>query len=241
MGLQQETKVTTRQWGVGVSGNDKLYFAFGSNMDTDQMAFRRLEVEMARGAILEGFRLAFDFPARGRWLGGAADVVEEEGSAVEGVLYSLANDVSIMDSWEEGYRRVAVDVSIPSTGGRSTAQTYVVIDKGPHMTPSEVYVDQMLKGAREFGLSARYIGELEGHRKAGRRELGDHVVAVRAMVRAAKPMTIEELAVTIDRSVDRVATVITDLGRWGWVQTNNEPPVFRVVEGKERKAPWVLK
>ena len=222
-------------------GTGNLYFAYGSNMDPDQMAFRHLEVQEALGAVLEGYRLAFDFPARSRWLGGAADVVPVEGARVEGVLYTLANEVSIMDPWEGGYRRVAVEVTVPATSPSVTAWTYVVIGKGPHMTPSEVYVDQMLIGARRFGLSDAYIEELEGHRDAGRRELGDHVAAVRALASSGRPLSLEELATAIGRSIDGVEAVLSDLHGWGWVMANNEPPVFRVATGKEERSPWVLR
>ena len=221
-----------------MTGN--LYFAYGSNMDTDQMAFRELEVDDAWGAVLEGHRLVFNFPARSRWLGGAANVVREEGSRVEGVLYALVNDISIMDDWESGYQRVAVDVFVPTRDEKITAWTYVVIEKGSHMAPSEVYVEQMLKGAKEFDLSRTFIDELDGHRRTGYRELGDHVLTVRALATAIKPLALEELAEAVDRPVDRVEIVLSDLGRWGWVQANNEPPVFRIVEGKEQRSPWVL-
>jgi hypothetical protein len=222
-----------------MTGN--LYFAYGSNMDVDQMAHRQLVVVASRGAVLEGYRLAFDFPARSRWLGGAADIVEDPASRVEGVLHTLANDVSVMDPWEGGYRRVPVEVSVPSTGGVETAWTYVVIDRGPPMGPSEVYLEQMLKGARQFDLSPGYVLELEDLWEQARRELGDHVRAVRALARASKPLALEELAATVELAVDRVEEVLSDLGRWGWVQANNEPPVFRVVEGKEAASPWVLR
>ncbi len=220
---------------------DNLYFAYGSNMDIDQMTYRGLVVLEAWGAVLEGYRLVFDFPARSRWLGGAADVVEEVTSRVEGVLYSLANDVSVMDGWERGYRRVAVDITVLSTGQKHTAWTYVVIDKGPAMSPSEVYVDQMLNGARRFDLSQVYIDELERHLEDGRRELGDHVATVRALASAGRPTSLEELASTVGRPVARVEEVLSDLDRWGWVQANNEPPVFRMVDGKEARSPWVLR
>jgi hypothetical protein len=224
-----------------MAGTGNHYFAFGSNMDAEQMAFRELEVVEAKWAVLEDYRLAFGFPARERWLGGAADVVEEEGAKVEGVLYNLANDVSIMDPWEGGYRRIAVDVMVPSYGRSVIAWTYVVIDKRPPMTPSEVYVDQMLKGARTNGLSDTYISQLEAHREAGRRELGDHVRAVRSMAKADKPLALEELADAIGCTVDAVETILSDLSRWGWVQANNGPPVFRVPPGKEKRSPWVLR
>ncbi len=217
------------------------YFAYGSNMDPGQMDFRGLEVLDVRGAALEGYRLVFDFPARSRWLGGAADVVEAEGEMVEGALYTLARDVSAMDPWEAGYRRVPVEVRVLTTGERVPAWTYVVIDRGPPMTPSPVYVAQMQRGAGELGLSPGYAGMLEDLMGRARRELGDHVAAVRALARAPKPLALEELAAAVGLPVDRTEGVLGDLGRWGWVQANNEPPVFRMTPGKEERSPWVLR
>ena len=220
---------------------DDLYFAYGSNMDPDQMAHRGLGVRKARAAVLENWRLVFDFPARSRWLGGAADIVEELGARVEGVLYSLASDIALMDDWEGGYRRTSVEVEVPDPGERRRAWTYVVVERGPPMTPSEVYVGQMLKGARRFRLSRAFQEELEAHLERGREALGDHVSAVRALARSARPVSLEELAASIERRADRTEEVLSDLGRWGWVQANNEPPVFRLVEGKEARSPWVLR
>lgn len=210
-------------------------------MDPDQMTFRGLDVEDAWGAALDGYRLVFDFPARSRWLGGAADVVEEVGARVEGVVYVLLNDISTMDPWEGGYRRIPVEVTVLDGGRRMPAWTYVVVDRGPPMTPSEVYMDQMLIGARRFGLSYGYIEELEGHRAAGIGELGDHVAAVRAMATSARPLSLEELATAVGRPIDRVEVVLSDLNGWGWVMANNEPPVFRVPPGKEERSPWILR
>ncbi|UCC92524.1 MAG: gamma-glutamylcyclotransferase [Thermoplasmata archaeon] len=218
-----------------------LYFSYGSNMDVDQMAFRQLGVEMSRGAVLEGYKLAFDFPARARWLGGAADIIEEPGSTVEGVLHTLTDDVSIMDPWEGGYERVAVEVSVLPTLEQERAWTYVVIDRGEPMTPSHIYVDQMLKGAREAGLSSAYIDQLERHWKDGRKELGDHVEMVRVLAHTNRPLSLEDLADSLELSIDGTVSVLSDLGRWGWVHSFNEPPVFRLVEGKERASPWILR
>ncbi|NIP34858.1 MAG: hypothetical protein GWN18_07940, partial [Thermoplasmata archaeon] len=168
-----------------MTGN--LYFAYGSNMDEEQMSFRGLEVLEARGAVLVGYRLAFDFPARSRWLGGAADIVNDPEGRVEGVLYHLATDISTMDEWEGGYRRIEVEVQVPPSLEPLGAWTYVVIEKGPPMTPSDVYVGQMLKGAYQFGLSRAYREELEAHMEIALEELGAHVRAVRTLANAARP------------------------------------------------------
>lgn len=218
-----------------------VYFAYGSNLDPDQMAFRGLHFESVVGAVLPGYRLTFSFPARSRWLGTAADIEPDGTSSVEGALYHLSADITLMDDWEQGYRRVAVEVRVPDGGEPVPAWTYVAERKRPPGTSSEIYVGQMLKGARELGLSDGYIASLEEHLGEGQRELGDHVAAVRAMARSGRPLAMDELADTIDRPVDRVEEVLSDLGGWGWVEAFNEPPVFRVVEGKEERSPWILR
>ncbi len=222
-----------------MTGN--LYFAYGSNMDEDQMSFRGLEVLEARGAVLEGYRLVFDFPARSRWLGGAADIEEDPEGRVEGVLYSLASDITTMDEWEGGYLRREVEVNVPPSLEPLGAWTYVVVERGPPMTPSEVYVGQMLKGARQFGLSSAYREELEAHMRVASEELGEHVRTVRTLATTGRPMSLDELASASDIPVDRLEPVLSDLNSWGWVRANNEPPVFRLVEGKEERSPWVLR
>lgn len=109
------------------------------------------------------------------------------------------------------------------------------------MTPSEVYVGQMLRGARRFQLTRAFREELEAHLERAREALGDHVRAVRALARAGGPVSLEGLATSIGLGVDRTEEVLSDLGGWGWVQAHNEPPVFRLVEGKEARSPWVLR
>ncbi len=224
-----------------MSDIEDLYFAYGSNMDPEQMGHRDLGWTRAEGAVLSGYRLAFDFDARSRWLGGAANVVPDEDMSVEGVLYHLDGDIAVMDGWEGGYRRIQVRVVLLNDGTEREAWTYEVIDKGEHMNPSEVYVDQMLRGAREFGLSDDYIRELEGHRTRGCEELGNHVFSLRAMARSDRPLAVSDLVVTLEMPEAMAREILSDLDGWGWLVPAGDQGGYVVPEERSHRAPWVLR
>jgi hypothetical protein len=207
------------------------YFAYGSNMDTDQMARRGLRVDHAEAAVLHGHRLAFTFDASDRWLGGAADVVPEEGARVEGVLYHLGNEMSLMDAWEgvpEWYRRVAVEVELMASGERLPAWTYEVVDKLPHMPPSEGYAGKMVLAARKFGLSHGYVDSLRFHLACALERMGDHVRVLRTLRTIDRPMGPVELARLLVMDVGEAEDVLTDLVHWGWLARAGDGVAYEV-------------
>jgi hypothetical protein len=215
-------------------GPDNRYFAYGSNMDPDQMAFRGLEVERAVAARLMDHRLAFDFDAGDRWLGGAADVVAEEGAVVEGVLYDLRGPIEVMDPWEgvpKWYRRIPVEVLALPTGETTEAWTYEVVDKGPYIPPSEGYIGKMILAARKIGLSEGYIQGLRFHLAASLRGLEDHMVILGELNRTGSG-TPEELAIELNWDPDRASRALEDLRGWGWAQGGGTPMAYSVQEGR---------
>jgi hypothetical protein len=213
-------------------GPGNRYFAYGSNMEPDQMAFRGLEVERAEAARLPGYRLAFDFDARERWLGGAADIVPHEGSEVEGVLYHLGNDVSAMDPWEgapEWYRRIQVEVEVQESGDSVEAWTYEVVDKLPYIPPSEGYIGKMILAARRFELSPGYVRSLRLHLARAISEVGAHVAVLGTLLDGGAWGT-DELAARLGVRAELVDAVAGDLEGWGWVERTGEPPTYRIPE-----------
>ena len=63
---------------------EKLYFAYGSNMNLNQMEFRCPDAEAVDTVRLEGYRLTFRMNGGRR---GVAAVLPEEGSHADGVLW----------------------------------------------------------------------------------------------------------------------------------------------------------
>ena len=77
---------------------EKLYFAYGSNMNLNQMAFRCPDAEVVESVRVEGYRLAFRTNGGGN---GVATILPEEGSYVDGVLWRISErDEQHLDHYE---------------------------------------------------------------------------------------------------------------------------------------------
>src|SRR5260370_28717436 len=84
-------------------GKGMLYFAYGSNMDWDQMKTRCPSACFVGVAVLRDHRLAFTRRSKKRACG-VADAVPEEGAAVWGAVFEIADvDIGRLDD-TEGYR-----------------------------------------------------------------------------------------------------------------------------------------
>jgi hypothetical protein len=225
-----------------MSGPGNRYFAYGSNMDADQMTFRGLEVASWGAAILYDHRLAFDFQAGDRWLGGAADVVQEPGAIVEGILYHLVDPIEVMDPWEgvpDWYRRIPVSVELVASGEVVEAWTYEVVDKLPYVPPSEGYIGKMILAARKAGLSEGYIDGLRFHLAPRLEGLVDHVLVLRAIV-SEGPSKPEELSLHLCWGPDRVQGPLNDLLSWGWVSIDGDAGCYRVDPARSSDVPGLL-
>ena len=134
------------------------YFAYGSNLDADQMRERCPSSRGIERARLDDHRLDFTHFSR-RWQAGAADVVPARGRVVWGVLYELhGDDLARLDGFEGGYERIDVRVTAAS-GVLHAATTYSVRDKGTH-APCEAYLAKMLHWGERWALPEDYLAEL---------------------------------------------------------------------------------
>lgn len=135
-----------------------LYFAYGSNLDAEQM---RARCPTARGlgcARLPGHTLAFTHYST-RWQGGAADVVRDPGSAVWGVVYAMGpDDFQKLDHFESGYDRVEFEVNSVARGAERVT-SYTVRDKG-RFPPHAVYLEKMLRWGARWKLPGDYLASM---------------------------------------------------------------------------------
>ena len=154
-----------------------LYFAYGSNLDPEQMRSRCPGSRPAGLAVLHDHRLTFPlFSAR--WNGGAAGVAHAHGESVWGMVYELTDaDLAALDGFEgwKGpgdhhnlYDRdlITVELVRPDDGSvprRVRATTYFARPLKP-APPSRRYLDTILRGARHHRLPADYIERLEAIR-----------------------------------------------------------------------------
>jgi gamma-glutamylcyclotransferase (GGCT)/AIG2-like uncharacterized protein YtfP len=134
------------------------YFAYGSNLDEEQMRARCPSSSALFPARLLHHRLEFTHFST-RWRGGAADVVPHFGGAVWGLVYELDEvDLVRLDRMEGGYERVLLDVLDGSEVARRVA-TYTVRRKGT-FRPTPVYLEKMLGSATSRGFPVEYVDYL---------------------------------------------------------------------------------
>lgn len=136
-----------------------LYFAYGSNMDVDQMAHRCPDAVFTGVASLPGYAFELDSA-------GVATVVERPGSTVHGVLWLISeSDERSLDGYEgvgHGCYRKA-NLSALDDAGRSSCPLVYVSNRGTHdgMTYRSYYMDNIVRNARKLGFDTEYIKNLE--------------------------------------------------------------------------------
>ena len=135
-----------------------LYFAYGSNMEKEQMNSRCPHCKFITVARLDHYTLAFTRYSD-RWSGGVADLLPSRGKSVHGVLYEISfTDLKLLDQYT-GYPHCYLrgDVLLEtSSGERLPAMTYFAVRQG-EVKPSRRYLDQILKGARSYHFPKDYI------------------------------------------------------------------------------------
>lgn len=114
---------------------------------------------------LYGYEICFPRKSSSRQEKGVASICEKPGAFVEGVLFQLTNsDRNRLDEYEgvpDSYTRKLVTISMNS-GNETVAETYLAnIMEGSPYEPSKAYMDLIIEGAQENGLSVDYIEKLK--------------------------------------------------------------------------------
>lgn len=134
-----------------------LYFAYGSNMDKDQMLERCPSAVLVGPATLADYRLAFTIFSPKRNCG-CADIVPSVGSVVYGLLYDLTDaDMQALDGFEGHpvhYQRLLIRVK--TEGREMDAYSYEVVNKQNDMRPSIHYLGLLQSAATRFDFPAEY-------------------------------------------------------------------------------------
>ena len=145
----------------------QYYFAYGSNMNPEQMAERCAAARVVCWACLPGYRLAF-YGRNRVWDGGQETVVQEAGGHVWGVLYELSfGDAASLDVWSSvrldgGGAYFHYPVLVGDAAGREhTAVLYKKDVLGPPVPPSSQYLAHIVAGAAANGLPDVYVEYLK--------------------------------------------------------------------------------
>ncbi len=166
-----------------------LYFAYGSNLDFQSVSawakhFNRRPPNLRGGepGIVDNYRLAFPVFSE-YWGGGTADIVYDPGKSVSGAVFELNDaDWEILDRKvrrdvdAEGreigvYKRVEVNVRPMRKGEPRKAWTYQGVQQEAfHIPPTQTYMDVLVHGAFQHGLSAMWVSYLKSFSTQGARE-----------------------------------------------------------------------
>lgn len=146
------------------------YFAYGSNMNWDQLKERCPSARFVGIGVLRDYRLAFTRRSENRGCG-VSDAVPEKGKAVWGVVFEIQDtDVGRLDV-AEGYRpgrtknsywRKECHVFIHGDEKQPMAVVSYFGDpqENPPL-PNSKYRNLLLSGARRWQLPDAYIKQLE--------------------------------------------------------------------------------
>lgn len=132
-----------------------LYFAYGSNMKTDQLCKRIPSAEpIGRGRILNK-RLVCN--KRSKNGSGKANLEDSLGDVVWGVLYEMdSSDLNRLDKAEGGYLRTRMYVQTDEDK-LVAAEVYFSTELTLEAIPFDWYKKLLISGAREHQLPEDYI------------------------------------------------------------------------------------
>lgn len=148
-----------------------VYFAYGSNLDPEQMRARCPRHRILGRAWLPGYRLCF--PRRSPKRGCATAGLELcMGAGVWGALYELTRgDRAALHAFE-GYRPDGppehnrhmvkqIEAALGGPGGDAViAYTYLAVADDSGALPSPDYLGHLIRGGRHHGLPEDYIATL---------------------------------------------------------------------------------
>jgi len=135
-----------------------LYFAFGSNLDREQMKRRCPGSKLVAPATLPNHALGFT-GFSGNWGGAVATVAPRPGAQTEGILYRLTDDdLRALDGFEghpNVYRRVRKYVR-SANGRKVLAYVYVRPLDAPD-DPSAEYLRVIMKAYMKHGFNMKAL------------------------------------------------------------------------------------
>src|SRR5579859_3447426 len=155
-----------------VASGDFVWFVYGSSLDFDAFAtwarehgYRLPDPAKAEPARLPGWRLAFNVRSN-FWGGVVASVAEAPGETVEGLAWSLPAGALGLVRHKEGVLSGLYEerkAKVAAASGEKEAHLYVAASTRtvPEAKPAARFLETLIKGARERGLSGEWIARLE--------------------------------------------------------------------------------
>lgn len=139
--------------------DETYYFAYGSNMNLEQMQFRCPNATVVETVRLEDYRLAFCGMRQGN---GVATILPKEGSHVDGVLWKITPECEKSLDRYEGYPNLYGKETICVHNAEKVQREVMVYTmNAPYKehvcVPSDFYLKGILKGCRENKVPQKHI------------------------------------------------------------------------------------
>jgi hypothetical protein len=149
----------------------KLYVAYGSNLNLEQMARRCPDARIVARGYIKNYALKY----RGSKTGAYLTIIREKGKYVPVVVWEISkSDEYSLDRYEgfpTFYYKKRVRVFLES-GKTTYAMAYVMFDKAKPGRPSEYYIQTCLRGYVENRLNINTFYEsLEDNERECRNEI----------------------------------------------------------------------
>uniref|UniRef100_A0A0A9YU02 gamma-glutamylcyclotransferase n=1 Tax=Lygus hesperus TaxID=30085 RepID=A0A0A9YU02_LYGHE len=148
------------------------YFAFGSNLLTQRIHINNPTAKRFDVGVLDKYRLDFGYFAQ-RWGGYVATIVPDDEAVVWGAIWDIGlENLEDLDR-QEGVKDAVyrpLEVSVKTLSGEVvTCRCYCLVNQPsypevpnvPNLLPSKVYMDTVIRGAKESQLPEDYIKMLE--------------------------------------------------------------------------------
>ena len=137
-----------------------MYFAYGSNINLEQMAYRCPDASVMGPVTLEGWELLFR-------RGGFATIAPKEGEKVTGLLWSITPECERSLDYYESYPRFYDKrmVTVRDGEGRSLSVMAYIMDERfrEPMLPTTDYYEGILEGYRQNGLPTSELKKAWDH------------------------------------------------------------------------------
>ena len=139
-----------------------FYFAYGSNMNWEQMQGRCPSARFVCVATLKDYRFAIARHSRRRNCG-TANIFADPNSEVWGIVYDISEpDLVVLDGFEDGYRRERLFVR--TDGGiqnQLEVLVYIAEKEDAVPLPDSEYKRLIVHGARHWNIPELYCLMLE--------------------------------------------------------------------------------
>lgn len=138
----------------------ELYYAYGSNLNIEQMRARCPNAFAVCLATLDDYELRFTrwSERRRSWV---ADAVPAPGKTLWGVVWAMpASDLERLDGFEghpTAYERRRVTATHPKTGEEIECWCYFVVNRDGEGSPTAEYLETIIQGAEHFSLPEEHV------------------------------------------------------------------------------------